>query len=141
MTINRPGPYGLYLNIAQYGQIFAEQGVDRAWNVYRRIVESFPQIVSIKPSHAVPVGQALLVELQRRTVDIAIKMDPANMPWDLMGGLAVHVRVLGSIVPRIKSDGDNKVGIVHCSVASPRRCVCRKSDRLRIPSLRILNRR
>lgn len=113
ITINRPGPYGLYMNVAQFGQMHAEEGVDRAWNVYRRIVESFPQIVSIKPSFAMPVGELVLTELQRRTVDVAIKMDPANVPWEIMGGLAQHVRVIGSIVPRIKTDGANQTGVVH----------------------------
>jgi len=113
LNIRRPGPYGLYMNVLQFGQMHAEEGVDRAWNVYRRIGESFPQIVSIKSSSAVPAGELLLVELQRRTVDLAIKMDPANVPWEIMGGLAQHVRVIGSIVPRLKADGENKVGLVH----------------------------
>jgi hypothetical protein len=60
-----------------------------------------------------PVGNLALVELQRRTVDIAVKMDPANVPWEAMGGLSQHVRVIGSLVPRIKADGNNQVGIVH----------------------------
>jgi hypothetical protein len=81
----------------------------------RRIMESFPQIQSIKPVFAMPAGQGALVELQRRTVDLAIKMDPANVPWDLMGGLAVHVRILGSIVPRLKADANNQIGVVHIS--------------------------
>jgi hypothetical protein len=59
--------------------------------------------------------QATLVELQRRTVDLAIKMDPANVPWEIMGGLAQHVRVIGSMVPRIKADGADKTGVVHYS--------------------------
>ena len=113
LAINRPGPYGLYMNVVQFGQMHAEEGVERAWNVYRRIVESFPQIVSIKPTFAMPPGELALVELQRRTVDLAIKMDPANVPWEIMGGLAQHVRVIGSIVPRIKMDGADKVGVVH----------------------------
>ena len=113
LTRNRPGPYGLYMNVLQFGQMHAEEGVDRAWNVYRRIVESFPQIVSIKPSFAMPVGEVVLVELQRRTVDLAIKMDPANVPWEIMGGLAQHVRVIGSIVPRLKTDGATQTGVVH----------------------------
>jgi uncharacterized linocin/CFP29 family protein len=113
LAINRVGPFALYMNVAQLGQMYAQEGVDRAWNVYRRITESFPQIVSIKPSFAMPVGELVLVELQRRTVDLAIKMDPANVPWEIMGGLAQHVRVIGSIVPRIKVDGANQTGIVH----------------------------
>jgi uncharacterized linocin/CFP29 family protein len=115
LTLRRPGPYGLYLNVAQYGQLHAKEGVDNAFNSLVRIQQSFPQIVSIKPSFAMPAGQAALVELQRRTVDLAIKMDPANVPWEIMGGLAQHVRVIGSIVPRIKTDGANQTGIVHYS--------------------------
>ena len=115
LTLHRPGPYGLYLNVAQYGQLHAKEGVDTAFNSLVRIQQSFPQIVSIKPTFAMPAGQAALVELQRRTVDLAIKMDPANVPWEIMGGLAQHVRVIGSIVPRIKADGANQTGVVHYS--------------------------
>jgi uncharacterized linocin/CFP29 family protein len=115
LTLHRPGPYGLYLNVAQYGQLHAKEGVDTAFNSLVRIQQSFPSIVSIKPTFAMPAGQAALVELQRRTVDLAIKMDPANVPWEIMGGLAQHVRVIGSIVPRIKADGANQTGVVHYS--------------------------
>jgi uncharacterized linocin/CFP29 family protein len=115
LSINRPGPYGLYLNVLQYGELLATQGTDTIFNMLRRIMESFPQIQSIKPVFAMPAGQGVLAELQRRTVDLAIKMDPANVPWDLMGGLAVHVRILGSIVPRLKADANSQIGVVHIS--------------------------
>jgi hypothetical protein len=113
LTLNRPGPYGLYMNVLQYGQLHAPEGIDNFSNVLRRVQASFPEIVSIKPSFAMPAGEVVLVELQRRTVDVAVKMDPANVPWDIMGGLAQHVRVIGSIVPRLKVDGANQIGIVH----------------------------
>ena len=115
LALNRPGPYGLYLNVTQYGQMHAKEGVDTAFNSLARIQQSFPQIVSIKPTFAMPAGQAALVELQRRTVDLAIKMDPASVPWEIMGGLRLHVRFLGSIVPRVKADAENKTGVVHYS--------------------------
>ena len=115
LALRRPGPYGLYLNVTQYGQMHAKEGVDTAFNSLVRIQQSFPSIVSIKPTFAMPAGQATMVELQRRTVDLAIKMDPANVPWEIMGGLAQHVRVIGSIVPRIKADGADQTGVVHYS--------------------------
>jgi uncharacterized linocin/CFP29 family protein len=113
VAIRRPGPYGLYMHSVQWGQMHAEQGVDVSFNVLRRIQESFPSIVSIKPSFAMPAGELVLAELQRRTVDVAVKMDPANVPWEGMGGLRQHVRVIGSLVPRIKQDGEDLVGVVH----------------------------
>jgi uncharacterized linocin/CFP29 family protein len=115
LNLNRPGPYGLYMNVAEYGKMFAKEGVDVFSNGLARINQSFPQIVSIKPTFAMPAGQAVLVELQRRTVDLAVKMDPTSVPWEVMGGLRLHVRFIGSIVPRVKADGANKTGVVHYS--------------------------
>lgn len=109
----RAGPYGLYMNIAQWGELHAEKGVDANWNYLRWIQESFPSIVSMKPTFAVPDGELVLAELTSRTVDLAVKMEPGNVPWEEMGGLAEHVRVMGSLTPRIKIDGENLVGVVH----------------------------
>lgn len=110
---NRQGPYALYMNIEQWGELHAEKGVDVNWNYMRWVQESFPQIVSYKPTYAMPDGELVLVELTSRTVDMAIKMAPTNIPWEIMGGLGQHVRVIGSMTPRIKLDGDNQVGLVH----------------------------
>ena len=113
----RPGPYGLYMNIQQYGEMHAEKGVDANWNYLKWVQESFPTIVSIKPSFAVPDGELVLAELTTRTVDVAVKMAPTNIPWEAMGGLSQHVRVIGSMMPRLKLDEENLVGVVHYSGA------------------------
>ena len=109
----RLGPYALYLNSIQWGEMHAEKGVDVNWNILRWIQESFPTIVSIKPSYAMPDGEAVLAELTSRTVDLAVKMAPTNIPWEAMGGLSQHVRVIGSMTPRIKVDEESLVGVVH----------------------------
>jgi uncharacterized linocin/CFP29 family protein len=113
----RLGPYALYMNIVQWGELHAEKGVDVNWNVLKWVQESFPTIVLMKPTFAVPDGELVLVELTSRTVDLAVKMEPGNIPWEEMGGLAEHVRVMGSLTPRIKVDGENLVGVVHYTAA------------------------
>lgn len=117
LTLRRMGPYGLYMNINQYGELHAQQGDDRAWNVLRRIQESFPLITSIKPVFCLNDGELVMVDLNLNTVDLAIVMEPGNVPWEGMGGLVQHVRVLGSLTPRVKVDGEGIVGVVHFSGA------------------------
>jgi hypothetical protein len=118
LDLRRTGPYGLYINVLQFGEMHAEQGTDRAWNILRRIQESFPSIQSIKPIFAMPVGELVLVDLTMETVDLAVKMEPGNVPWEEMGGLSQHVRVIGSLTPRIKEDGAGNVGVVHFTGAA-----------------------
>lgn len=113
LAMRRQGPYVMYMNIAQWGEMHAEKGVDANWNYLRWVSESFPSIVAFKPTFAVPEGELLLVEMTSRTVDLAVKMEPGNIPWEEMGGLAEHVRVMGSLTPRIKVDGENLTGVVH----------------------------
>jgi hypothetical protein len=106
------GPFAVYMNPYQWGLMRAESGVDRSYSVFQKVRDSFPEIVSWRPNDFVPPGTLVMVELAQRTVDLAIRMDPANVPWELMGGLKVHTRTIGSITPRIKSDAEGLTGIV-----------------------------
>lgn len=118
LTRKRLGPFAFYCNPVQWGEMHAEAGVDVAWNILRKLRESFPSIVSWRPISAVPEGELLLVELQRRTVDLVVRMDMANVPWEGMGGLVQHVRVLGSSTPRVKAtEDDSLTGVVHYTAA------------------------
>ena len=113
----RTGPYILYMNVKQWGELHAEKGVDANWNYLRWIQESFSDIAAFRRTFAVPAGELLLVEMTSRTVDLAVKMEPGNIPWEEMGGLAEHVRVMGSLTPRIKVDAEGITGVVHYSGA------------------------
>lgn len=116
------GPFGLYVSPVDWTSMFAEQGTDAFSTVIARLQRTFndpagPLIVSIKPSFAIPTGQAALVELAPRTVQLWVVMQPTNVPWETMGGLEVHVRTMGSMTTFWKKDGANTpvCRVVHIS--------------------------
>lgn len=111
---NHFGPFMLYVNKAQYAQmrvrIAASAGGDRT--AYE-LISQMPEIRGIKRSMKLAAGEFLLVELDRRTVDLAVGMDLSVIPWEERGGMVQHWKVMAAMAPRIKSDFDLNSGIVH----------------------------
>lgn len=116
------GPFALYLSLLDWAKMFAEQGVDVFSTVMKRVRDTFadtqaPLITAIKPSFAIPTGQAALVELTARTVQLWVVMAPTNIPWERMGGLEAHVRTMGSMTAFWKQTGETTpvCRVVHIS--------------------------
>jgi uncharacterized linocin/CFP29 family protein len=115
MADNFYGPYKLYLNQTQYVQTLALNS-NTAVPILRTI-EQMPGMGpgSVKPSHYVPDGQAVMVHMSRDVVDLAIGQETAPVEWEEKGGLVTHYKVLNASVPRVKADASGRSGLAHMS--------------------------
>ena len=112
---NMYGPYKLYLHPTQFMQTYALNASTAVPIV--RTLEQLPGMGpgSIKASNYIPSGQAVLVNMSRDVVDLAIGQEILPVEWDTKGGLVTRWKVLGALVPRVKADAGGRSGIAHIS--------------------------
>ena len=82
-----------------------------------RTIEAMPGMGpgSVKPSNYITAGQAVLVQMSRDVVDVAVGQDTIPVEWDTKGGLVTRWKVLTAKVPRVKADSGGKSGLAHIS--------------------------
>lgn len=112
------GPYILYVATAQYGQMRAVYTDGSGQSAIVRVLQNIPSIKQIKPVDQMTAGEVLLVQMTKDVVDLAIAQDIVTVQWDEMGGMVEKFKVMGCMVPRIKSDSGGRSGIVHYTGAS-----------------------
>ena len=68
-------------------------------------MKSLGSVISdIKPSYFLDPTSAVMVEMNRETVELAVAQDITPVQWDVMGGAETRYRVLAVMVPMVKSD-------------------------------------
>lgn len=107
------GPYGLYVAGTQYGEMRAVYTDGSGQSAMQRVLDTIPQIQFVKPSDTLTAGSLVLVQLTRDVVDLAVAQDIVPVEWDSLGGMLMHFKVMGAMVPRVKADADGKCGVAH----------------------------
>lgn len=72
-----------------------------------------PNLDDVKAADEIPSGEAVLVQMAKDTVDLAIAQDIVTVEWEAFGGMISNFKVMCAMVPRIKSDMSGRLGIVH----------------------------
>jgi hypothetical protein len=63
-----------------------------------------------------PDSTLLLVEPKQRIVRMVIGMEVTTLQWETDGGMGVNFLVMAILVPNIRSDQNDRMGLVHGSV-------------------------
>lgn len=109
-----PGPYVMYVNKTQWRQAnHTNLSVNALESPRVTLLKNNPDLVDIKYSDQMADGEAVMVSMNRGTVDIAIAEEVINVEWDSLGGLSTHFRTMFCGVPRVKADYEGRSGIVH----------------------------
>ena len=74
-------------------------------------------INSIKTSDYLTGYDIIMVEMTSGVVRAVIGMNMTTVQWETHGGLKRHFKVMGILVPQLRSDYYDQTGIVHGSVA------------------------
>lgn len=74
--------------------------------------EGFPG-VTFKRADYLDDGEAVAVELNPMTVEVAVASDFQTVEWETNGGWTVHNKVLAGMMPVLKSDRAGNMGIAH----------------------------
>jgi uncharacterized linocin/CFP29 family protein len=109
------GPYALYLNQAQYGELLgAVDTTTYSRTTLQYLMDSFPMVKTIKMSAKVTAGTAVMVQLTSDVVDLSVGQAPTAIQWSENGGLSTKFVVFAAWAPRIKSDAEGHCGV--CTV-------------------------
>jgi len=111
-SVRAYGPFVLYVAGDVWPDLFNVYE-DGSGETARDRILRIPEIQEVKPADELPSGQAVLVQMTKDTVDLAIAQDIATVEWDSMGGMISHFKVLCAMVPRIKGDMSGRLGIIH----------------------------
>jgi uncharacterized linocin/CFP29 family protein len=82
---------------------------------YLQEIKKNPEILDVKLSPMLANNNVVVVSMDRASVDLAIGMDLRNYLWNDHPFAEKH-RIMGIMVPRIKTDYYNNCGVVHGSV-------------------------
>lgn len=76
--------------------------------------EDMPDVRFRRADHLAD-GNAVLVKPTEETVQLAVPSDIQPVEWESNGGMTLHGKVLGSMLPVLKSDQSNQMGLAHLS--------------------------
>jgi len=108
-----PGPFVLYIASTQFGQMRAIYTDGTGQSAMERVMKSFP-ISAIKAADSL-TDEAVLVQMDRSTVDLAVGQDITTIEWSTRGGMSMHFKVMAAMVPRLKADANGNMGLCHIS--------------------------
>lgn len=58
-------------------------------------------------------NEAVMVPMNRETVDLAVAQEPTTLSWQAMGGMQERFKTMAVWVPRLKTDHAGRCGIIH----------------------------
>ena len=111
---NYYGPFTLYVPSEYEGvldnDLYPDSGDTRT--IRARLLQ-LSNLNRIVVADRLASDNVILIQLTRDVVDLAVAQDVTTVQWDQSGGMSEHFKVMAVWVPRLKSDYDEKSGIVH----------------------------
>lgn len=109
------GPWVLYIPTA-YETVMDEDYSDaKGSNTVRERILQIAGIMDVKVVDTLPNGNVLLVQMTSDVVRLVRGMAIQNVQWNVEGNMLTKFKVMTIQVPQIRSDDNNKCGIVHAS--------------------------
>jgi uncharacterized linocin/CFP29 family protein len=110
------GPFTLYIPGA-YAYRFRQDFKEFSDKTLMDRVTDEDVISRVRVSDVLTGGNVLLLDMNRRYIDLAIASDVTTVQWQSGSGFTNHFKTYAAWAPRIKADFDGRVGILHGSVA------------------------
>jgi uncharacterized linocin/CFP29 family protein len=112
------GPFTLYIPgnfLSRFREDFKANG-DKT--LMERVMDE-PAIKAVRVSDAFAAGftGALLLDMQRRYMDIGVASDITTVQWQSGSGFTNNFKTYAAWAPRLKADFDGRCGILHASAA------------------------
>jgi hypothetical protein len=117
VTAKKKGPYVLYLspNWSQYlddDYVSTTAGQTTTVTLRERILK-VPSFSAIRELDELTGWDILIIQMETQTVREVIGMEFTPVNWEEQGGQVLQGRVIGIMVPQIRSDYDGNCGIAH----------------------------
>lgn len=106
------GPFILYVPSDWMSALREDYNATAGKTFMQRILQN-PEIVAVKRSDRLASDNAVLVQMSRQTVDLAIGQAPTTLMWEAEGSFMVNFLAFACLAPRLKQDYNGKCGIFH----------------------------
>jgi uncharacterized linocin/CFP29 family protein len=112
------GPYMLYASSNWDKWLDADYSATKGDNTLRDRIRQIEDITDIRTLDYLPTANyhLVLVQMAPETVREVIGMDITTVQWETHGGMELHFKVMAIMVPQLRPDADNNMGIVHGSI-------------------------
>lgn len=109
----RSGPYVMYTS--SNWDLYLDDDYSAAYNgnTLRSRLSQINGISAIRTLDYLTGYQVLIVQMTSDVIQEVIGMDIRTVQWESKGGMEVNFKVMCIMVPRIRMDMDNNVGIAH----------------------------
>lgn len=104
------GPYTIYVAKTQYGELRKFHTDGSGDSVYDRLLR-IPGVKTIKPADRLTATNALVIDMKKDVVDLAVGQDLTVVEWESKGGMIVNFKVMAACAPRVKANADGGSGI------------------------------
>lgn len=108
------GPFTVYIP-GNYASRFREDFKDFSDKTLMERVTDEDVISRVRVSDVLTTGNVLMIEMNRRFVDLAVAADVTTVQWQSGSGFTNHFKTYAAWAPRLKSDYDGRSGIMHAS--------------------------
>lgn len=106
--------YVFALNKTQWQELRRfDTGTDRERSAWERLREEFGDLLDFVKVPRLPAGEAILFKPVSDVVELANASDIQNVEWESASGWTLHMKVMASMTPIVKSDDSNQSGIAH----------------------------
>ena len=87
-------------------------------NVVIERLRAIPQIMDVKTSPNVPAGSVVLVEMDKRTIEMGVAQDVVNVPWTRTQPMEnQRFTTFAAMCPIIKKPREGKTGVLFATIA------------------------
>lgn len=107
------GPYHLFYSTGLMAPLMRNFSTNYQGGSLINNIRSLPGISGVSQLDYLTGNQLILVQLSPMTAQILVGMDVTLVQWSENGGLTDKFRVMGMMVPLMKTDVNSNTGIVH----------------------------
>ncbi len=106
------GGLTLYIPTAYAGRFRSDFKANSDKTLRQRVLE-IAELVDVKVVDSLATGNVVLIQMNRRTMDLAIAADLSTVNWQSGSGFTNFFKTYAAWAPRIKVDANGRFGYIH----------------------------
>lgn len=107
----QPGPYGIYIPLTIGSRLGEDYKANSDKTILQRIME-ISGVEFVQTSERITGTTIVMVALRSDVVEMIDGLQPTMIEWDSKGGFELNFKIIAIMLPRVRSSGDGKNGIV-----------------------------
>lgn len=111
------GPYMVYTGLAWDKYMDDDFSAAKGDNTLRERLKKIEGISDVKTLDFLTGYQILIIQMDSDTIQMINGLPMTVLQWEVDGGMELLFKVMTMQVPRLKSDNNNRAGVLHANVA------------------------